>query len=91
MRNLDLNKYYDLKYIEIESKCSSSKDETKDKEVIYDNNVPLLINMDTANTLNDFISIFNNFLRQDGVNNFIFAFLNQKLTQPFMESLQMIS
>ncbi|RIA96780.1 hypothetical protein C1645_814982 [Glomus cerebriforme] len=39
-RNLDLSEYYDSEYTETESKCSSSKDESKD-EYVYSNNMSL--------------------------------------------------
>ncbi|RIA82497.1 hypothetical protein C1645_835255 [Glomus cerebriforme] len=63
MRNLDLSEYYDSEYTETESECSSSEDESEDEEVIYNNNTPPPIIMGTADTLNNFVTAFNNYLR----------------------------
>ena len=80
MRNLDLSEYYDSEYTETESECSSSEDESEDEEVAYNNNAPPPIIMGTA-TPNDFVTAFNDYLRQaDG--EIISAFLSRELTQP---------
>jgi len=42
MRNLDLSEYYNSKYTETESKCSSFEDESED-EYVYSNNMPLCL------------------------------------------------
>ncbi|EXX61213.1 uncharacterized protein OCT59_015473 [Rhizophagus irregularis] len=76
MRNLDLSEYYDSEYTETESECSSSEDESEDEEVAYNNNAPPPIIMGTADTPNDFVTAFNDYLRQaDGAQNIISAFL----------------
>ncbi|CAB4441130.1 unnamed protein product [Rhizophagus irregularis] len=64
MRNLDLSEYYDSEYTETESECSSSEDESEDEEVAYNNNAPPPIIMGTADTPNDFVTAFNDYLRQ---------------------------
>ncbi len=85
-RNLDLSKYYDLVYTETESECSSSEDESEDEEVAYNNNVTPPIIMGMADTLNNFVTVFNDYLRQaDGAQNIISAFLSRELIQPSME------
>ncbi|RIA82850.1 hypothetical protein C1645_834712 [Glomus cerebriforme] len=86
MKNLDLSEYYDSEYTEIESECSSSEDESEDEEVTYNNNASPLIIMGMANTLNDFVITFNNYLRQaDSIQNIIFTFLSRELIQPSTE------
>ncbi|PKK74113.1 hypothetical protein RhiirC2_821824 [Rhizophagus irregularis] len=62
--------------IAVESECSSSEDESEDEEVAYNNNAPPPIIMGTADTPNDFVTTFNDYLRQaDGAQNIISAFL----------------
>ena len=61
MRNLDLSEYYDSEFTETESECSSSEDETSDKEVAYDNNVSRPIFYGQAFNPNP-ISVFNEIL-----------------------------
>ncbi|CAG8795812.1 19303_t:CDS:2, partial [Dentiscutata erythropus] len=70
---------------ETKSKSESSSSESED-EVIYYNNLPHLIIMDSPDSPNNFISTFSDFLRQNGGanNNFISAFLNQELAQCFL-------
>jgi hypothetical protein len=82
MRNLDLSKYYDSEYIETES--SSSETDSEDED-IYRNNVspPIIMSTDTPN---DFISTFQDYLRQPGiVNNSVLRLLinSQDLAMPW--------
>ncbi|CAG8741746.1 26688_t:CDS:2, partial [Racocetra persica] len=84
-------KNFDEDYYCSDSEFSSSETESKSKlsnfesedEVIYYNNLSSLMIMDSPDSLNDFISIFSDFLKQnDGANNnFISVFLNQELAQ----------
>ncbi|RIA84449.1 hypothetical protein C1645_832259 [Glomus cerebriforme] len=61
---------------ETESESEPSSFESED-EVAYDNDVPSPMIMGTVNTLNDFITTFNDYLRQaDGTQNIISAFLS---------------
>ncbi|RIA91008.1 hypothetical protein C1645_822582 [Glomus cerebriforme] len=86
MRNLDLSEYYNSEYTETESEYSSSEEESENEEVAYNNNAPPPIIMGMADTLNDFVITFNDYLRQaDGAQNIIFTFLSQELTQPSTE------
>ena len=61
MDNFDLNEYYNLKYTKIESEYLNFKNEIKDKEIIYVNNISPLMIIDMADILNDFIITFNDF------------------------------
>src|SRR5256885_10027345 len=45
------------------SESSSSETELEDEDV-YSNNVPSLMNINTVDTLNNFITTFNDYLRQ---------------------------
>ena len=61
---------------ETESESEPSSSESED-EVAYDNDVPSSMIMGTVNTLNDFITAFNDYLRQaGGAQNIIFVFLS---------------
>ena len=67
------------------SESSSSETESEDEDV-YSNNVPPPMIISMADTSNDFITAFNDFLRQaDGAQNIISAFLSQELTQSSTE------
>jgi len=79
-------KNFDKEYCsDSESSSSGSETESEDEDV-YSNNVPPPMNMDTVDTPNDFITAFNDYLRQaDGAQNIIFAFLSRELTQPSTE------
>ena len=73
MRNLDLSEYYDSEYTETKSEYPSSEDESENEEVTYNNNMPSSIIMGIADTLNDFITTFNDYLRQaDGTQKYYF-------------------
>jgi hypothetical protein len=79
MRNLDLSEYYDSEYTE--TKSSSSETDSSDPETetedenVFSNNMPPLMIMG-VDTPNDFISSFQDYLRQPGnVNNSVLGLL----------------